>query len=274
MPSIRALLVLGLIALPARIAWAECGLEHCPRRDVERAGPRIAGTVRTTAFSDDSEDGSYRLYTGTASWEARLATFGVSAAFVTVETSDEIARGARNPLLFAEASVLRTARHDLLLGTQWEIPWGDEDVADRHQELVVYGRYRVRSLRSLDLRAGFRTAISSDDHFEAERAQAAPSTISFHAGHTKTLASYVNPHADRELVWRAAAVAFGPIHAHAQGERVLEGESEGLHFITAGASVDVPIAGSWLLIPSASGPVTRAKRYDWTLGVEVSVRGR
>ena len=82
----------------------------------------------------------------------------------------------------------------------------------------------------------------------------------------------MNPHEDREILWRIQASPFSRIVAALEGQHPLTGEKKGEDFVTAELSIAIPLGRRAALIPSASGPVSSARRYEWTLAAEFAVR--
>lgn len=57
-----------------------------------------------------------------------------------MRTPDGQGRGQRNPVFLGEFVALGRPDQRLLTGLQWESPWGDEVVSQRHSEWITYAR--------------------------------------------------------------------------------------------------------------------------------------
>ncbi|MGH2569836.1 MAG: hypothetical protein ACRDGR_01335, partial [bacterium] len=198
---------------------------------------------------------------------------------VVVRTQDDEGRGHRNPVFLGELLAFARGDQRLFTGLQWEAPWGDELVSDVHSEWLAYLRY-IRGPRWLDVTGGVRFS-SSDDVASGSSASGAPRItaqdgIQFHAGHdhgtSSGFARFVNPHEAREVLWRVETAPVWRVAATVAGQHPQSGETNGQDFVTLGASATIPVFGHVAIIPSASGPISQSRRYDWSIGLEASVR--
>lgn len=284
------LLVLGISLAPA--AWGCCGLESCPRDPApapELSRVEIAGSidVQQTSFDYLRIDGDYTEVMARAAFAAGRFRFVAVAPYVTLRFLDTTRSGAGNPVFTGEANVLQAGGGALALGLQYESPLGDSEhsLADDHTMFMPYVRADSR-FRGVDLTAsvGYRFSAFEPDAETAGDAAAAPpgrldlARIQFHAGHAHGIPVLVNPHDDREILWRAEAASVRPFAgvvpaAHMAAEHVLGDASDASFYLVGGPALRVPLAGPVALETSASIPMGGGSRYHWRLDAALRLRG-
>jgi hypothetical protein len=260
-------------------ALAECGLAQCPARDAESPAVCVSAYAQHTSF-DLGDPGDYTLGAVRIRWDAasRLCLSAVTS-WVDVRTDGGEAQGRRNPVFLGEVKLLAFGDRRVFSGLQWETPWGDDLVSAPHSELL--GWLRCIAGSSLDVIGGYRFSASDGSSPDGGSPSAAPPLtppdgIAYHAGHAHSastdFAALVNPHEARELLWSVEAAPIRNASVTVQGQHPVSGATSGEHFVTLGASAAIPVHRHLSIRPSASGPVSQSRRYDWTVGLELSVR--
>lgn len=147
------------------------------------------------------------------------------------------------------------------LGSLLEFPLGDEahGLASDHLAAIPYLAYRpaLGFLRA-DFRMGYSHSFSGGDAHGG-------------AGH-HTVPLVVNPHENRELVYRAdMKQPGGPVEwgAFLEGQQVLSGESRGQGFLTAGFSADRPFQSGWGAGLFLETPLVRPRRLENRVGLRL-----
>jgi hypothetical protein len=276
-PARAWIAALVLLLGDAGAARAECGLAQCPSRDGASPGVYALAYVQQTSF-DLGDPGDYTLGGVRLRWDpgARICLSALTS-WVEVRTATDEGRGRRNPVFLGEVLTVRMGDGAVFSGLQWEAPWGDDIVSAPHSEWLGYLRFL--GPRGLDVTGGYRFSpsddVSSGSSFSAAPTIAAPDRIQFHAGHSHSsssdFASLVNPHEAREVLWRADAAPVRRVVVTVAGQHPLAGATQGQHFVTLGASATIPVLRHVAIVPSASGPISQSRRYDWTIGLELSV---
>jgi hypothetical protein len=277
--------VLG--ALLSGPAAAYCGLESCPRSPQQAGdGWSLSGgvDVRQTSFEYLRLGGDYTEVAPRADLAVGPLRLGAVAPLVTLRFLGETRTGAGNPLFAAEGRILDGGRGGVALGCQYEAPLGDADegIADDHSMLMPYARADVgaRGVRIV-AQVGYRFTASEGGSGEA--ASAAPpagarlARLRFHAGHDHAAPRLVNPHDDRELLWRTTWSAARPLlrtHPSVQvaAAHVVGSEGGERHFVEGGAGLRVPFGRSISLETGASVPLSAAERYRWRLTAALRLR--
>jgi hypothetical protein len=204
------------------------------------------------------------------------------ASHATVRVPGEERSGFTNPLVVAQLAIRERTHSLFAVGGQWEIPI-DTPVAADHHEFLAYSLLDwLPRGPGLELAGGFRFSVSgsNDDHGTGPAAApGAARRLSFHANHYhgSNFAAFVNPHAEREIMWRVGtARPLGwkllPLTATVDGQHPVRGSTEGLHFVTGEVGAQVPIVRGYTLVPSVSGPLSSDRRYDWFLALEIRRR--
>lgn len=171
--------------------------------------------------------------------------------------------GLGNPLVFAEYKVLSSPVETLALGSQFEIPWGDDEhgIAAEHAEWVPYISARRGDFYG---RVGFRYALTSGHGHDAP----AP-------GHSVLV---VNPHEDKEFLYRVGWWGENPAwavvpEAFLDGQHALDGEeNKGKGYLTGGLGLSRDFAEGWSVGLTSEMPLVKPKRLDQRLGVRVEAR--
>jgi hypothetical protein len=277
MRTFAALAAVWFLAMTAA-ARAECGLDQCPIMPCPSA-LHAAAVMNRTAFDLGGAEGSYTVI-GARFEQAlgsRCALLRASVSAVRVETDDATETGLANPVVLFQFSPLSRWEGVLSLGTQWEIPLGDDDVNASHHELLSYATVDWwRGRWGFKVVGGYRYSVSDEDGAVAAPAAApvvggGPAGISFHDGPTTArLARFVNPHEDHELLWRLGATTpWGP-RVRVGAQHVVDGD--GGPFVTAEVSLPVSLGVGMQLRPSIGGPLSPERRYDWRFGLEMAIR--
>lgn len=287
----RSSLWIGIAAvLTATPSWGHCGLEGCPREgSPEGSRWRVRGAVeaRRTAFTYLRIDGDYleivpRVEVVEGGWQA-----GVLAPLVTLHFLEDTRTGAGNPVFFGQLRVSARPTHDLYVGMQGEAPWGDTEhgLADDHAMLVPYARSELRT-RPLTLATslGYRFTVFESEASSAgalapdlAASVASTSRIAFHAGHSHAAPTLVDPHEDRELLWRALVTTARPFlrvtpALSLDGQHVVRGTEDERTFLQGGLGLRVAASRMMSIETQAAFPLTSAKRFDWRLSGAVRLR--
>jgi hypothetical protein len=256
-------------------AQASCGLRECPAVQQVPAATavRASAAARHTEFDLEGVQGNYSSYVSRLELTRNGWILGATATIVTLRRSGETHTGAGNPLLFAQRRVLTRSEHRLHVGLQYEVPWGEtrDGIASDHHELLPYARWALSAGRAgAELTLGYRFSIGESGGGATGSPSLAPiargSGIALHAGHDHaTAVDYVDPHAEREVVWRAAVTGPGTRLAPALGVegRHVVSAGEDLLLLTADLRVSVPLARRFSVEAMGTVPLTDARRYDW-----------
>lgn len=250
----RFLIALFVLA-SSSAARASCGLSVC---DVAGSPGLWRAEVKAfrVAYDLDGFSGSYLQTAVTVGREGRSWRLGGTASLVSNSPdAGHHKTGLGNPVLKVEH-----VRGPWAAGLLAEIPWGDDanGLAGDHAAAVPYAAWRPsRGAWRADLRAGYSHSLT-----EGHGAHAAA------GGHSHVLV--VNPHADREIVYRSAVMNHRErvsAEAFLDGHHALKGESDGKGFLTAGLAIDALFgkgfsAGIW-----GEVPLTRPRRMESRVGL-------
>jgi hypothetical protein len=267
------------LALLPRAALADCGLDECPRFSKMPARLGVAVAARHTEFDWLSTRGDHTRYNLRLDYRARDRVWlrgAVSRA--TVHVPDKQRSGFTNPLLVTQFALLQRERSLAAVGVQWEVPI-DSPVAADHHEFLAYSLFDwMPEGTGIEVAAGYRFSADGDDDEHDAQPAAAPSTprstIALHANHDgPDYAAFVNPHEEREIMWRTGTARplpwrWLPLTAAVEGQHPVDGGA----FVTGELGALVDVGRGYRLAPSISGPLSSDRRYDWFLALEVRRR--
>lgn len=276
MKSHRALRILATLSLLPAFASASCGLQSCPRPAAHGETSTIEAGLRTrwVAYDIAGNEGSYLVTAPRFFVHYRGIALGAEIPFTRLYNGPEVATGLSNPILMAQYARRFSATWSGEVGMQVELPVGDEKngLAGDHLMLLpwVGARKDLGTSWYVAGMLGASRAIGADrDEEEGSLAKVA------HEGHDSTgnaVPTLVNPHADREIQWRAAA-------GWVRGRSTLEGFTLARHDVTGGAGPDFYLraGASWeWALGHASGlqliadlPVTSARRNEAEIGLSL-----
>lgn len=259
--------ILSVLFLGAGSLRASCGLQGCPLTvfQGEARGDRwmASDSFHYTDFNLGGISGHYTQiiphlhYTGLPRW-----TLGGFVPLVTLSAAGESHRGMANPVLLAEYQLSRGPAGSLSAGSQVELAVGDDEhgIASEHSEWVPYlSGTRKSGPITWAGSAGFRWSLSESHSHGA-------------AGHMPLV---VNPHEDKELLYRLAA---GPVLGRTtprlfiDGQHVVKGETKGTGFLTGGLSVNYSLSKKYSLGALWEVPLSSPRRFDWHAALTLAIR--
>jgi hypothetical protein len=278
MRSRFSVLLLALLSLPS-VSPAFCGLQSCPRVEprAEAAAFDAGLRVRGVAFDIAGNEGSYVVTA--PRFFARYAGFalGTEVPFTRLDNGGEIAFGLSNPLLMAQYARRLTHAWSAETGLQVELPFGDQEhgLAGDHVMLLPWiGLRRDWNAWYVAGMLGYSHALEAHAHGADTAGASARLAKTMHEGHEHegvTSPVLVNPHADREAQYRAAAgwtrgrgtaevFTLGQVDVTANGPT---------SYLRAGASYAWSLGRFTALSVIADAPVTSARRNELEIGVGV-----
>lgn len=260
--------------LPASAA-AFCGLQSCPRPASHGESPALEAGLRTrwVAYDIAGREGSYLVSAPRLFARRRGVALGTEVPVTRLRNGDETVTGFSNPLLMAQYARRLSSTWSAELGLQAELPFGDRKngLAGDHLMLLPWigARKDLGSSWHLAGMLGLSRAIGSRSSGGSPALAKAA-----HAGHDHGDAGgepvLVNPHADREIQWRAAA-------GWTRGRSSLEGFALAQHdvtgdpgpdlFLRAGASWEWTVGRFSAVQFIADFPVTSARRNEAEAGL-------
>ncbi len=286
--SLMVIVTLLILLLPHR-AVASCGLDVCPLDSAQAEGDerqvaevQLPVLFQLNKFTVGDTEGHYvesllrAEYRRFEHW-----VFAASLPIVHLMVDDDNRTGLGNGVILTEWQFPLAASLSASLGAQVELPIGDFDagIASDHVEALPYGRItmaRGRIRAGADL--GFRFAVASDEE-EAEDSLEYP-LIGFLRPHTPADGDgnvlYVNPHEERELLYRAMVGytfmddVLAPA-AFVHGQRVLSGDSETKTYVNGGFQLRCRLNQQLELMLLGEVPLTSPGRIDWRTGMGVTL---
>ncbi|HEX2612590.1 MAG TPA: hypothetical protein VHO02_03240 [Fibrobacteria bacterium] len=259
------------------VASAFCGLQSCPRPASHGEMSTLEAGLRTrwVAYDIAGNEGSYlvtapRLFV--RYWGVAL---GAEIPFTRLQAGTETTSGLSNPILMAQYARRFSATWSGEVGMQVELPVGDEkdglagdhlmllpwvgarkDLGTRWYVSGMLGASRAIETKHEDEDVASLAKVAHEGHEHGESATATP--------------VIVNPHADREIQWRAAT-------GWTRGRSTLEGFTLAQHDVTgeagpdfylrAGASWEWAIGNMSALQLIGDLPVTAARRNEAEIGL-------
>ncbi len=267
------------ILLPAPAA-AFCGLQSCPRPASHGEAPALEAGLRTrwVAYDIAGHEGSYVVTAPRLFVRRWGVTLGGEFPLTRLRNGNETTIGFSNPILMTQYARRLSSTWSGEAGLQIELPFGNQDdgLAGDHTMLLPWigarkdlgaswymGGMLGVSQALGEYRSGTATAL----------AKAAKVAKVAHAGHDHGDGTpspvLVNPHADREIQWRAVA-------GWTRGRSTLEGFSLAQHdisgepgpgfYLRAGASWERAFGRMSALQFIADFPVTHARRNEMEIG--------
>lgn len=284
---IRALALLVTLSttllLPTPVT-AFCGLQSCPRPAAHGETPMLEAGLRTrwVAFDIDGNEGSYVITAPRVFARHAGFTLGAEAPLTRLHNRSETATGFSNPVLMAQYARRLSTTWSGEIGLQVELPYGDQDKGLAGDHVMLLPWIGARKDLGTSWYAAGMLGVSrafGGHHGEtgAPLAKAAEVAKVTHEGHEhedgSTTPVLVNPHADREIQWRAAT-------GWTRGRSTLEGFTLAQHDITgeesaSGSGFYLRTGASWewalgrvsALQLIADVPVTAARRNEVEIGL-------
>lgn len=258
-------MLLSFCVLVSESGYSSCGLQGCPT--VGEVVPKerliVDNQLTFTKFNLDDRQGDYAMFTPHIHYYG-LPRFviGGFASVINLDDGHETNTSFGNPVVYGEYVVPDRRPAKLSVGTQVEFPLGDDDkgMAGDHTAVLPYLSYH-QSLDDFSLltQAGYKHSFSDNSGGHAGGA------------HTPLL---VNPHGDKEFVYRAGVKKladkssfFGRIGIN--GQHVIEGEDEGKGFLTAGGNVGSRLGEQTRIGLLIELPVTNPRRFDSRVGLNL-----
>lgn len=275
--------LLGIAILAVAAPAGACKFEHStligptPGSDPLRFD--FTSSVEQTRFDVSGRHGNYTRFTqGLEYRDPSRLSLGARVPFITLESEAGRENAVGNPTLFGEASLVTTERTSLRLGTQLELPIGQNEpgLASDHVETLPYLGITHRGSRfTLLSDLGFRVALGGDEGDqsadEASGKALHPEPATSPDG-SPGVALMVDPHADEEFLYRFGVTSHWPRLSptlYVDGQLVLGHTSGDDHFSTAGLAVAIPVAGRYRVVPAAQLPITSAKRFDGSFRLDI-----
>ncbi len=247
--------------------YAHCGLNFCPRPDAEVKFFRTSLALHQVEFSLEN-NGYYseaipRLeYLGLQQW-----VFGASIPVVRLHIMDENKIGTGNPLLSISREQHLSSQNIIVLGSQLELPFGDEEdgIGTDHWMLVPFINYLYQGhILESSIGLGFRSVIFAHEH-ESNMMAMPMETLS---------PLYVQPHEDHEFLYRLAmgkslpALSLRP-ELQFNGQYAFgKLEGQGRMHQNLGLAVDY-FSKNLSVTQSLEIALGKNTRFDWDLGVEI-----
>lgn len=245
--------------------FAACGLQGCPSISETETKNRLVidNQLTFTKFNLEHRKGDYVMFTPHIHYYgwSRFVVGGF-ASLVNLDDGHETNTGFGNPVIYGEYVFSERDSVKLSAGTQIEFPLGDDDkgIAGDHTAVLPYLGYR-QPLKRIGLfsQVGYRHSFSdsSDGHAGG--------------GHTPLL---VNPHGDKEFVYRAGVEKmadksglFGRLNI--DGQHVIDGDDEGKGFLTANGYVGSRVGDQTRVGLLVELPVSNPRRFDSRVGLNL-----
>ncbi|MGQ0643866.1 MAG: hypothetical protein ACT4O3_00015 [Elusimicrobiota bacterium] len=251
--------------LAAGEAGAGCGLNMCPVSDAPSGGGwRWDASASQTSFERRGVSGHYSSVTPRVEYRARHGwASGAYWPVIFLDDGKHRKTGMGNPVLYGE----RRALPFLRWGTQLELPLGDDKhgIAAEHGELLPYaGADAAAGSWNFSTRTGYRFSLSNSGRGHG-------------SGDHDHGVLLVNPHEDREFVYRTGAERFWApkdfrTGFYLDGQHALDGDSDGTGFLTGAFEVSLPFHRrlAWTLF--LERPLTRPERFSWRTGAGAAAR--
>jgi hypothetical protein len=274
--------LLALLFLPS-VSAAFCGLQSCPRVEPRAEAATFDAGLRTrwVAFDIGGREGSYVVTAPRAF--ARYAGFalGTEVPFTRLDDGGEVAFGLSNPLVMAQYARRLPGSWGRAwsaeAGLQVELPFGDQEhgLAGDHVMLLPWvGLRRDWDAWYVTGMLGYSHALEAHAHATDTAGASARLAKTLHEGHEHegvTSPVLVNPHADREAQYRAAAGwtrgrGTAEVFALGQADVTANGPTS---YVRAGASYAWSLGRFTALNVIADAPVTSARRNELEIGVGV-----
>jgi hypothetical protein len=272
--STRALshTLLIALALSTGPAAAFCGLQSCPRPAGTGEVPLLEAGLRTrwVAYDIAGNDGSYVVTALRLFFNRSGLAVGAEVPFTRLDNGSSVATGLSNPVLMARYARRLSYAWSAEIGVQWELPMGDQEIglAGDHNMLLpwVGARFDVNPTWYVSVMAGYSHALENA-HTNTDTA---PLAKVAHAGHDhEATPVLVNPHADREVQWRAAAgwmPGRGTLEGFGLGQTDVTATGPKT-FVRAGASWEWTLARFTSLQMIGDVPVTTVRRSEVEIGL-------
>lgn len=262
----------GAICLFAVLSYSEllanCGVAFCPVIPGPGEQAPFAASLysRFSSFDLPGGSGSYLELMPSVSYTKKSYHAMLHVPVVGL-FKDGSTFGLGNPMVLAE---YRAAWNPvaLALGSQFELPLGDHEsgLAGDHFLALPYATVRLNQGSRLFYSGtlGMSNVIGSHD----EAAPTAP-----------VMPVFVNPHGDRELVYRVmAGIAskrypnHGSLETYWQGQIVLSHDDEGAQYGQAGIRGTYPVTSILGVNGFTEFHGTNPSRYDWRVGLGFDLR--
>jgi hypothetical protein len=185
-------------------------------------------------------------------------------------------RGFGNPRVYGQAMVARSP--GLSVGLEVDVPLGSDGIAGDHTELIPFVSIEESgTMWGAFASLGYRASLEGNhDHSPSQDASARPlrdpghdpghDDGSAHDDSVHPLESVhpVDPHSDRELLYRVGVtrnVRASSIHAHLEGQTLLQDVPGPKQFAAVGLEVEMPAFGL-LWAPGVELPLGSNRRFD------------
>lgn len=271
---VRRLALLLSLFLPA-LASAFCGLQSCPRPAAHGESPKLEAGLRTrwVAYDIAGSAGSYVVTAPRLFVRHWGVAFGAEVPFTRLQGDSGTALGLSNPILMLQYARRLSSTWSAEVGLQLELPFGDQSdgLAGDHTMLLPWIGVR----KDLGAAWYFAGMLGYSRALEKEAASSSETPLAkvAHEGHDhegNAVPVVVNPHADREVQWRAATGwtrGRSTLEGFGLGQTDMTGNPGPKVYLRAGASWEWTLGRFSALQFIADAPVTAARRNEAELGL-------
>lgn len=256
-PRPSALALLAALFPPALLS-ASCGLHLCGEPAADAAARfRAELSIQRVDFELPGSSGRYLQLLPRGEYRAGRWTWGAAVPLVFLRAAGREESGPGNPVIFGEFRAGPALGGTWALGSQLEIPWGDDEkgLAAEHSEWLPSVSWRREGvLLEPYVRAGFRWSLSEGHG---------------HAG----VPLAVNPHAEKEFLYRAGVAGrrrtfpWKP-ELYLDGQHAFGADVPGPGFLSIGGSLELPFRTVRLRL-SGERPAAAPRRFESQVGLNV-----